>query len=916
MPKKPTYEELEHRIQELEQSESESKRAGEALQKSEEQFRLAFENANVGVCFVDIDGNLARVNNRMCDIFGYSKKELESMTVNNIAHPEDKDISPKFIEKSISGEVESIVFEKRYIYKQGHIIWGQVSSSIIKDEKGELLYFISHVHDITQRKQAEEALRESEEKYKTIIENIEDGYYEVDIAGNFTFLNDSMCKILGYSKDELTGLNNRRYMDEENAKKVFKAFNRVYKTGQPYKAFDWELIRKDGSRCYVETSVALKRDSKGQPIGFQGIARDISERKQAEVALRESERKMKSIFQAAPIGIGVVINRVFQDVNERLCEITGYSKDELIGQTARIVYPTDEDYEYVGREKYRKIEESGTGAVETCFRRKDGEIINVLLSSSPIDPIDLSVGVTFTALDITERKRAEEVLRKSHERFLKVLNSIDATVYVADMETYEILFMNKYMIEGFGRDMTGEICWHVFRGESGPCSYCTNDQLIDENGKPTDVCVWQDKNPINGKWYVNHDRAIEWTDGHLVRLQIATDITEITKMEEELRQAQKMESIGTLTGGLAHDFNNILGIIIGNTELALGDVPDWNPVHSNLEEIKTASLRATNIVKQLLSFSRKTDQKLQPVEIALVIKDAMKFLRSTIPTTVNIQQDIQASDETILADPTQINQIMMNLCINASQAMEQTGGNLKISMEEVILDDNSASDYPDLRSGKHIKVTVSDTGPGIVPEIIDRIFDPYFTTKEVGKGSGMGLAVVHGIVKNYNGAISVDSKPGKGTTFSILLPVTSEKPVMEVKTPEEIPHGNESILFIDDEEPIVNMTQQMLERLGYKVETKMIPVEALEKFQSKPDQFDLVITDMTMPKMTGVMLSEKILEIRPDMPIIICTGHSSLIDEEKAKQLGIAAYVMKPIVLTKIAKTIRKVLDEAKSSAH
>jgi PAS domain S-box-containing protein len=382
------------------------------------------------------------------------------------------------------------------------------------------------------------------------------------------------------------------------------------------------------------------------------------------------------------------------------------------------------------------------------------------------------------------------------------------------------------------------------------------------------------------------------------------------KLESRLQQAQKMESIGTLAGGIAHDFNNIMAIILGNTELALDDVPKWNSAHSSLEEIKTASLRAKNIVKQLLSFSRKTDQKLQPIQIASVIKDALKFLRSTIPTTINIHQDIQTSDETILADPTQINQIIMNLCINASHAMEQTGGELNVTVAKVILDDNSAKDYPDLKCSDYVKIMVSDTGPGIDPEIIDQIFDPYFTTKEVGKGSGMGLAVVQGIVKNHNGTISVDCSLGKGTKFSILFPLAKEKPIVEAQTTKDIPRGDETILFVDDEISIVKMVQRMFKRLGYKVETSTTPQDALELFSSNPDHFDLVITDMTMPQMTGVKLSEKLMALRKDIPIIVCSGYSNLVDEEKAKELGLAAYVMKPINMQETAQTIRNVLDK------
>ncbi len=396
----------------------------------------------------------------------------------------------------------------------------------------------------------------------------------------------------------------------------------------------------------------------------------------------------------------------------------------------------------------------------------------------------------------------------------------------------------------------------------------------------------------------------------LIKEELDDLFADRTRLEGQLQQSQKMESIGTLSGGIAHDFNNIMGIILGNTELALEDVPDSNPAYKNLREIKKASQRASNIVKQLLSFSRKTDHKPQPIQIAAIIKDSLIFLRSTIPTFIHIEQDIFITDETIFADPTQINQIVMNLCINASHAMEQSGGTLTLSMEKVILDDHSVKDYPGLKSGDHVKITIGDTGPGIDPKFIGQIFDPYFTTKEIGKGSGMGLAVVHGIVKNHNGAISVESKPGKGSKFTILFPITKVNPVIDSQIESRIPKGNETILFVDDEISIVKMVKKTFERLGYNVETANNPQNALEIFSINPDHFDLVITDMTMPHLTGVKLSEKLLAIRPDIPIIICTGHSNLVDEEKAKKMGVAALLMKPIKTSETAQIIRKVLDK------
>ncbi|MCK5543080.1 MAG: response regulator [Desulfobacterales bacterium] len=465
------------------------------------------------------------------------------------------------------------------------------------------------------------------------------------------------------------------------------------------------------------------------------------------------------------------------------------------------------------------------------------------------------------------------------------------------------------MKEVFRADLTGKPCYAAFHNSLSPCSYCNNRKLLDENGELTGVHVWNKENPITQRWYITQDRAIKWTNGRYVRLQIATDFTDLKNMEDELRQAHKMESIGTLAGGIAHDFNNLLYMVVGNTELALEHISKGNPVYSNLEEIKSASLRAAGVVKQLLNFSHQFDQQLILIDIVIVIKDALDFLRSSIPSTIEIQKQLPDSDITILGDPIQINQIMMNLCLNASQAMQENGGVLKIIVEKIYLNEESIDNFTKLSAGNHVKITISDSGSGIAAEIHDRIFDPYFTTKGIGDGSGMGLAVVHGVVNNHDGAISVDSEPGKGTIFNIIFPVIDEKPEVKIEATDEIPHGTETILFVDDEESIADLTKQLLERLGYRVETILNSVKALELFKAKPNYFDMVITDMTMPQMTGTKLVEKVKEIRSDIPVIICTGHSSLIDEEKAKQLGIDGYIMKPVSLLKIAKTIRTVLD-------
>jgi CheY-like chemotaxis protein/anti-sigma regulatory factor (Ser/Thr protein kinase) len=369
-----------------------------------------------------------------------------------------------------------------------------------------------------------------------------------------------------------------------------------------------------------------------------------------------------------------------------------------------------------------------------------------------------------------------------------------------------------------------------------------------------------------------------------------------------------MEAIGTIAGGIAHDFNNVLYSIIGYTELTMDDVPDGSLAQSNLKEVLNGALRAKDMVKQILAFSRKADTAKKPIKVQSVVAEALKFLRTSIPSTIEIRRNIDADCGPILADSTQIHQVIMNLATNAYQAMLEKGGVLELTlMKEQIGSDDSG---PDLNAGTYLKLTVSDTGRGIDEAVMKKIFDPYFTTKGPGEGTGMGLAVAHGIVKDHGGDIKVYSKLGEGTTFSVYLPLIKSRPVeQKTATAELAPTGTEHILFVDDEEYLVFMTQQILERLGYRVTSRTSSVEALEAFKAKPDEYDLVITDMTMPNMTGVELSARLKEIKPDIPIILCTGFSEMIDEDKAKNMGIKAYIMKPILKDEIGGAIRKVLD-------
>jgi len=372
-----------------------------------------------------------------------------------------------------------------------------------------------------------------------------------------------------------------------------------------------------------------------------------------------------------------------------------------------------------------------------------------------------------------------------------------------------------------------------------------------------------------------------------------------------------MEEIGTLAGGVAHDFNNILGVIIGYAEISLDDLPEDSHIREDIKEILIAADRAKDLVNQILTFSRQTDYDLKPFRVKPLVEEFLKLIRATFPATIEIRHEIKAESDTVMSDPTQIHQVLMNLFTNAKHAMQEKGGVLEISLTEETIDKKNESVLPDLSPGKYLKMRISDTGHGMDAVTMKRVFDPFFTTKDQGKGTGMGLSVVHGIVKSYGGEISVFSEQGKGTTFCVYLPLSdTSSPVQEKVFPEKITGGNEHVLLVDDEEAICNMTKRTLEKLGYVVTSRTSSIEALELFRRMPDKFDLVITDQTMPNLTGVGLAKELISTRPDIPIILCSGFSETINRNQAMLMGIREYITKPVVKGQLNDAIRKIFDK------
>ncbi len=640
-----------------------------------------------------------------------------------------------------------------------------------------------------------------------------------------------------------------------------------------------------------------------------------------ETKLRQNEAWLSTVLRS--IGDAVIatdIKGCITFMNPVAQSLTSWNEEDAVEKPLTdILNIINEQTRKTLENPVEKILRKGTViglANHTILIAKNGKEIPIDDSCAPIkDKNGKITGIVIIFSDITERKQAEKKLNERDEKLRAILAAVPDLMIVLDREgrMIEIFTGNPALLIAPLEDLLGRSIHEV---------------MPEERSWPIQDVIDRTLNTGESQYYeydLETEDGIKWFAGRTVSFKYKNldhvfwsvrDISELKqaesdrqKIESQLRQSKKMESIGTLAGGIAHEFNNILGIMIGNTELAMDDVPDWNPAIQNLEEVKIAGLRAKDVIQQLLSFSRKSDQKRKLVKISPIIKDALKFLRSSLPTSIDIKKNILDDTGIILANPTQVHQVMINLCTNSVHAMSEKGGTLEVSLSVVEFDKNEANQDIRFNQGRYVKITVSDTGHGIAKEHLDKIFDPYFTTKEINKGSGIGLSVVHGIVKNYDGVISVESEYQKGTTINVFLPVVEKKIALEEETNTIIPKGNERILFVDDEISIVNMVHQILERLGYEVTTKTSSTDTLELFRTRPDHFDLIISDMTMPNMMGDRLAKEMLKIRPDIPIILCTGYSDRVDDEKTKSIGARAYVMKPVVKSELAKTIRKVLD-------
>ena len=1031
MQRKPTYEELERRIQQLERAESERQQVTKELIESEKKYRQFFETTNdaVFVHLIEEDGLPGRfieANDIACSRLGYTKEELLQLTPLEIGSGESNpdpveiiktlkdngrslfetihvtkeggripveshvrlfDFNGKKAVLSISRDItgrkkaeqsirdanrfaretqriarvggwkanphtdylewtegvyeiieeafdyrpasltvgmkyylpqdvpvirekvtrclstgEPFTMETQILTAKGRSIWVELRG-IAPVVEGERSAVFGTLQDITERKRVEEALMDSVAVQRAMMQSLPAGVVIVDSTTRIIeSVNQAASILFGAPEDYILGHRCHDFIcpAADNHCPICD-LNKTIDNSER------EIICNDGSRLSVLKSV--KRIRIGGKDKLIECFIDISERKQAERALQASEQKFFKAFQNAPLlmTISTVEDGRCFDVNNDFVRVTGYSREKALGSTSvELGFISSEDRDRLSEHL------KSTGSVrgmELKATRADGSELTCLYSGEIIE-VEGELRLLSIASDITERKRIEIALIESEEKYRTLLEANPDPLVVYDMEG-RVVYFNPAFTTIFGwslEDRLGKKMDDFVPEKAWPETKLMIDNVrIGKCFSGIETCRYRRNGetiPVSISGSIYRDNNSNFI-GSIINLR---DISNQKKMELQLQQAQKMEAIGNLAGGIAHDFNNILSPIVGYAEMLLLDATDDGPLKKRLSHILAAAETAKKIVNQILTFSRQSNHEKKPVNVQHVIREALKLVRSSLPATIDIIEDISNNCDLIMADSTQLHQIIMNLCTNAYHAMEETGGKIFVCLKEVELTDESSHDLTSIPV-KYVCLTVTDTGMGMNQSTIDRIFDPYFTSKKPGKGTGLGLAVVHGIVMNHGGRIEVTSEPGKGAEFKVYLPVIEDLKEDAQFEVAQIQRGNECILLVDDKKDVIDIEQQMLEYLGYHVIARTSSIEALEVFLSNPYRFDLVITDMTMPNMTGDKLLQELIKVRPDVPVILCTGFSEMISEEKSLTLGVKGFLMKPVAIHDLSNMIRKVLD-------
>jgi PAS domain S-box-containing protein len=910
MPDKPTYEELENRSRAFEIENTLLKQETTHLNL----FKSTVEASSDAIGISTAKGYHWYQNKAFDELFG---------DVGNTPP------ATLYVDEKVGREVfETIMAGQEWIGdvlmngRNGEILNIHLRAYSFKDKDGKVIGLVGVHTDITRQKLVEKALTQSEVRLQKAQSVAKIGSWEYDFSTGEIWGSTEAVSIMGI--DSRSSTLPLSYVETLIVEKegVQQTLQRIIEKNKTYD-FTFQAKREsDGKEIWLHLVAERIREDNGQ-FKVLGVIQDVTEKIKTDEERDRIWRMLDAAISQSPSGI------IIADAPDVTIRIANAEALRIRGKTDQPLTEIDVRQHAIRWQTLKTdgtpyppkelplsraiLKGESTKNEEVIIRDEDGRDHLVSVNAAPIyDTEDRITAGIVIFHDITDYKQTVKALSVSRERMNAIFKATPDPIVVYNREGHPE-YINPTFTEVFG--------W-------------TYDEL---KGKQIPFVPDDQKNitigAINQLYQTEIPARVETTrltkDGKILDVLISglvikgiegehagivvniTDMTERKKQAAQFQQAQKMEAIGTLAGGIAHDFNNILGAVTGYSELALYKAKDGRPNRGDLEKVLKAARRATDLVQQILNFSRQAEQEIRAVYIVPIINEALKLLRASLPTTIEIQQEMDAPIGKINADSTQIHQIIMNLCTNAAHAMLDKGGILRITLQEIDQCAVDASVFPELEPGRYQRLSVSDTGYGIEKNDMDRIFDPFFTTKEKGEGTGMGLAVVHGIIKSYGGAISVDSEPGKGSTFNIFLPVDasvdSTTPIEVKETP--LPTGNEHILLVDDEDTLVDIGKQMIENLGYQVTAIQSSTAALEAFKAEPERFDLVITDQTMPKITGIQLAHEMLLVKPTLPIILCTGYSAQLSEEIIKKIGIKRMIMKPILVKEIAVAIRELLD-------
>jgi len=871
------------------------------LQESVDRFQYVFEAANVGKSITLPTGEV-HANQAFADFLGYTQEELKGKKWQDLTPEEDVEAVEKITASLISGEKSAARFEKRYIHKNGDILWADVSTALRRDKHGKPRYFITTIVDITERKQAEAALRASEEFQRAMIACSPVALYSIDLDGNVLAWNESAEKIFGWTAEEVIG--KPLPIVPEDKKDEFNTLRKRTIQSGGFSGVEVVRQRKDRTLFDASLSVSPIHDAQGNIVGIMSSMEDITERKQAEGALRKSEIRYRSLFDhsldafllTAPDG-------AILDANPAACAMFGMTAEEIkkAGRDG-LVDASDSRLHEGLQERQQKGKTQG----EITMIRGDGSRFPVEISSAIYLDENGQQRTSMIIRDITERKRAEDALREMQALYSAFINSSPDLIFVKDEEWRHIV-VNKALADFFGRapeDLIGLTDFDIMPADGAATCRASDQKALEERR------VVITKETMGNRVFQTSKFPVALKNGNLGVGGFIRDITEQERLEKQLQQAQKMESVGRLAGGVAHDFNNKLTVILGYAQLAMDDLDPANPVYANLRQVIEAGKQSVDIVRQLLAFARKQTIAPKVLDLNETIEGMLKMLRRLIGEDIDVAWKPDTNLWKVKMDPSQIDQILANLCVNARDAIEGVG-KVTIETENVVLDENYCADRAGFVPGDYVMLGVSDDGCGMDEETLANVFEPFFTTKEVGKGTGLGLPTVYGIVKQNNGFVNIYSEPGKGTSIKIYMPRHSEEALEPVEAVEaEMVHGHgETILVVEDETSVLQLAQRILDKMGYRVLTACTPSQAIDTARDHEGDIRLLITDVVLSEMSGKDLSAEIQRIRPRIRVLFMSGYTANVIAHHGVLDDGVAFIEKPFTFDALARKVSETMS-------